>query len=324
VPQPLDRELLAWAAGFFDGEGSTIAKGTRARPHYHQLLLSVPQSGSQLPEVLERFQQAALGTGRIDGPNSDGVWWWRPRGRADAESTLALMWPYLGVVKREQANAAVDKVTAQFVSGRVRQRPDRFVPEFSPHPAVNVRATGENLVERAWAAGFFDAEGWFGVVRGAKRKRGPDWLRIRASAPQHSADGNVPEVLLRLQRAVGVGRIEVHGESDDFKWVAEGRASVLRVLELVETWLGSVKLAQAEDAIAKFDGQERLKGSGNTCLRGHTYDRVVTTASGKLRKYCNACARLAERARRAARGGKPRQVRQRADDPSRAYQVKQP
>ncbi len=248
VPEPLDRELLAWAAGFFDGEGSTIAKGTAARPHYHQLQLSVPQSGGpQFPEVLDRFQQAALGTGRRDGPNKDGVWTWRARGRADAESTLALMWPYLGVVKREQANTAVEKVTAQFESGRVRRGRDRFVPEFIPHPAVSTRPTGENLVERAWAAGFLDAEGWFGVVRGAKRKRGPDWLRIRVSAPQHSADGNVPEVLLRLQRAMGAGRIEVHGESDDFKWVAEGRASVLCVLELVQTWLGSVKLAQAEE-----------------------------------------------------------------------------
>jgi len=234
------------------------------------------------------------------------------------------MWPYLGVVKREQANTAVEKVTAQFESGRVRRGRDRFVPEFIPHPAVSTRPTGENLVERAWAAGFLDAEGWFGVVRGAKRKGGPDWLRIRVSAPQHSADGDVPEVLLRLQRAMGVGRIEVHGEHDDFKWVAEGRASVMCVLELVETWLGSVKLAQAEDAFAKFDGQERLKGSGDTCLRGHRYDSVVVTASGKLRKYCNACARFAERARRAARGGKPRQLRQQPDDPSRAYRQKQP
>jgi hypothetical protein len=235
-----------------------------------------------------------------------------------------LIWPYLGVVKRAQANAAVEKVIAQFESGRVHQRPDRFIPQFSPHPAVDARPTGENLIERAWAAGFLDAEGWFGVVRGAKRKRGPDWLRIRVSAPQHSADGKVPEVLQRLQRAMGVGRIEVHGESDDFKWVAEGRASVLCALGLVETWLGSVKLAQAEDAIAKFDGQERLKGSGDTCLRGHTYDSVVVTASGKLRKYCNACARLADRARRAARGGKTRRVRQQPDDPSRAYRQKQP
>jgi len=310
VPQPLDNELLAWAAGFFDGEGSTIAKRTKARPNYHQLQISVPQSGgSEIPEVLATFRKAALGTGRMDGPNSDGVWSWRARGRADAQSTLALIWPYLGAVKREQASAALVKVDAQFESQRVRRLPDRYVPEFIAHEIPSARAQGENLTERAWASGFLDAEGWFGVVRGVKRKRGPDWYRIRVSAPQHSADGDVPEVLLRLHRVIGVGRIEVHGESDDFKWVTEGRANVLHVLGLVETWLGSIKLAQAEDALAKFDGQQRLKGSGDTCLRGHTYDSVGTKADGRPRKYCLTCAREAASRIRASQGIKPRQFK---------------
>ena len=310
MPQPLDHELLAWAAGFFDGEGSAIAKGTRARPNYHQLQLSVPQSGgSEIPEVLATFREATLGTGRMDGPNRDRVWSWRARGRADAQSTLALIWPYLGAVKRAQATAALAKVDAQFESRRVRRRPDRYRPRFIPHQIASAKAQGENLIERAWAAGFLDAEGWFGVVRGVKRKRGPDWYRIRVSAPQHSTDGQVPEVLLRLHRVVDVGRIEVHGESDDFKWVTEGRANVLHVLGLVETWLGSIKLAQAEDALAKFDGQQRLKGSGDTCVRGHTYDSIGTKADGRPRKYCLACAREGARRIRAAQGIKPRQFK---------------
>jgi hypothetical protein len=198
------------------------------------------------------------------------------------------------------------------------------LPEFVAHPKVIAIASGANVSERAWAAGFLDAEGWFGVVRGAKRKRGPDWLRIRASAPQHSVDGQVPRVLRRLQSAVGVGRIECHGEADDFKWVAEGREAVVRVLELTETWLGAVKLEQAESALDRFDRQERSKGAtATTCLRGHTCDRIVVTSCGRTRRYSNACARLVERARRVARGGKPRQVRQRPGDPTRAYRQKQ-
>lgn len=45
VPRPLDQELLAWAAGFFDGEGTTIAKRDTRRPNYTQLDVSVPQTG---------------------------------------------------------------------------------------------------------------------------------------------------------------------------------------------------------------------------------------------------------------------------------------
>ena len=64
VPQPLDQELLAWAAGFFDGEGSTIAKSDSRRPNYYQLDMSVPQSSLDgVPAVLVKFQRAMLGVG---------------------------------------------------------------------------------------------------------------------------------------------------------------------------------------------------------------------------------------------------------------------
>lgn len=96
---------------------------------------------------------------------------------------------------------------------------------------------------------------------------------------------------------------------DDFKWVAEGRAAVLRVLELTETWLGSVKLLQAEIALAGFDRQERFRGGGATCARGHPYDRIVVLPSGRVRKFCYACARLLDRRKRAAQGIKPRQFK---------------
>ncbi len=66
VPQPLDQELLAWAAGFFDGEGTTIARTDKRRPGYFQLDVSVPQAGrSGIPAVLTRFRRAMLGVGKI-------------------------------------------------------------------------------------------------------------------------------------------------------------------------------------------------------------------------------------------------------------------
>lgn len=322
VPQPLNPELLAWAAGFFDGEGSTFAKNEKRRPDYWQLQISVPQSGEgRTPEVLERFRTAALGTGRIDPPNEEGVYAWRARGRVDAELALALMWPYLGTVKRSQALAALTKVDAQYVSGVVKKRPPRYRPTLAPHPQVVAPQSAVEL-DLAWAAGFLDAEGWFGVVHGRPRKDATPTFRIRVSAPQHSHDGKEPEVLTRLRAVLGIGTIERHGEADDFKWVAYGPDAVATVLALTRSWLGAVKLAQADEAFDKWSAQPRVRSRSDfTCARGHVYDGVLLTASGRIRKYCNACARMAERARRAARGGKPRTVRLAADDSSRVYRV---
>src|SRR5712692_7680353 len=58
----LDPAEFAWGAGFFDGEGSTIARAFGRRPGYFQLNVTVPRAGHRgIPEVLERFQTAMLG-----------------------------------------------------------------------------------------------------------------------------------------------------------------------------------------------------------------------------------------------------------------------
>lgn len=44
----------------------------------------------------------------------------------------------------------------------------------------------------------------------------------------------IPEVLDRLRRALGhIGKIERHGDLDDFKWLVEGDAAVQKVLDAV-------------------------------------------------------------------------------------------
>jgi hypothetical protein len=234
-----------------------------------------------VPEVLERFKRAALGTGRLEPPNEDGVYAWRARGRVEAEVTLALLWPHLGSVKRLQAEVALDIVERQYMNGIITRRALRYSPEYVPHPIRSVESDRDAL-SRAWAAGFLDAEGWFGVVRATKRKDGSDWLRTRVSAPQHSSDRAHPEVLVRLRQALGAGAIERHGEPDDFKWVVEGRTGVARILELTGPWLGEVTRAQALLALATFDAQERRRSEDPTrCKRGHLFDRVVVTGIRK-------------------------------------------
>jgi hypothetical protein len=299
----LDRADFAWAAGFFDGEGSTIARALTSRPGYHQLNVTVPQSGRDgVPSVLLRFQRVMLGMGRMSGPSDDGIYMLRYAAREEAHLVLDLMWPYLGDIKRSQATRAMDLVEQHYVGGVRRRRPARrHPPEL---PTIRERTAAD--LERAWAAGFLDAEGCFGLARAGARRKGPDWYRIRVSASQHGDVGSPAAVLLRLQRSLdGLGRIEHHGEPDDYRWCAEGTESVERVLETTRPWLGDQKRADAAAALAGFRAQVRLKGDSARCVRGHAYS-YTAMRGGRMRRICNACARLQDRRERARKGIAPR------------------
>jgi hypothetical protein len=299
----LDRTELAWAAGFFDGEGSTIARSLTSRPGYHQLNVTVPQSGRDgVPPVLLRFQRVMLGMGRISGPRDDFVYMLRYAAREEARLVLELMWPHLGDIKRGQAARAMELVDQQYTRGAIRRRPARR----RPPEAITFGDDREADLDRAWAAGFLDAEGCFGLARAGARSRGPDWYRIRVSASQHGAVGSPAAVLLRLHTIFGgLGRIECHGEPDDFRWCAEGVESVERVLEITRPWLGDQKSADAAAALAGFRSQVRLKGDAVRCIRGHEYSHTAMRG-GRMRRICNACARLHDRAERAKKGIAPR------------------
>src|SRR6266540_4363990 len=58
------RTELAWAGGFFDGEGSTFVA---TRGHYP--VIGISQSDDDgIPAVLVRFREAVGGYGHINGP----------------------------------------------------------------------------------------------------------------------------------------------------------------------------------------------------------------------------------------------------------------
>jgi hypothetical protein len=119
-------------------------------------------------------------------------------------------------------------------------------------------------------------------------------------------------VLGRLQRVFdGTGRIERHGDIDDYRWVAEGVPAVKVVLSSIGTWLGPVKREQAALALDRFAAQIRLKGDATRCVRGHAYTYIAMKA-GRRRRVCNACDRLLERRKRAALGIPPRQFKNEA------------
>lgn len=136
--------------------------------------------------------------------------------------------------------------------------------------------------EQAWAAGFFDAEGW---AAAARYGRG-DIRRPIAQINQADAFG-VPEVLGRFRAAVGVGRISgpqrAPGKIDLYRWVASSRADVGRTFEELSPWLGPVKVTQFENAtgaaappVQEPRPDEALAwaaglfdGDGSTCLLKH-------------------------------------------------------
>lgn len=201
---------------------------------------------------------------------------------------------------------------SQYGADRLKARPPRRRPaSHGPHDGQTSGSPSSDALDLAWAAGFLDGEGCFGLVRdnGARKPDRPAWHRIRASACQHGVPGGIPHVLRHLREILGVGRFEPHGEPDAYKWVAAGPERVEQVLAMVGPWLGCVKLDQANAALVAFRAQVRLKGSTTHCLRGHAYTREIPRANRASRKICSACSRIRDRMERAAQGVKPRQFR---------------
>jgi hypothetical protein len=91
----------------------------------------------------------------------------------------------------------------------------------------------------AWAAGFFDGEGW------ANRSR----RGVHARINQASADG-IPEVLVKFRRIVDVGRIKgpvtVEGRQPLYFWEATSRPDIAQVVERIGPWLCPAKRAAFE------------------------------------------------------------------------------
>ena len=251
----------------------------------------------------------------IVGPEKDHIYKWASRGRLESIAVVAFLWSHIGPVKRRQANEAIKAFLAQYEASAISPRAAHHERRVFELLGFLVESPADSRqLDLAWAAGFMDGEGSFGMARANNRVRGPNWYRIRASATQHGAPGVVPEVLLRVQRVLGgLGRIERHGDIDDFKWVAEG-ARVEMVLRMLEPSLGALKVAQARKALEMFRAQPRLKGNATHCVRGHEYS-YTSMRGGRLRGICRPCARILEHRRRAKQGIAPRWFK----DPARRY-----
>lgn len=110
---------LAWAAGFYDGEGSSkkinyhykTKKGIKKKPSQN-IVMSVSQTDL---EPLKRFKKAVNNIGHINGPyqygsNKRPYWIWSAS-CASAQQVFKLLKPYLSSIKKKQFNI-VDKEIA--------------------------------------------------------------------------------------------------------------------------------------------------------------------------------------------------------------------
>lgn len=105
----MDTHEIAWAAGFYDGEGSTTTESREGK--WFSVRVSIFQVDRR---ALDRFK-AAVGEGTIRGPYNRGLGKktkWKPyyqyaaAGPA-AKRVIEKLWPYLGEVKKEQARLVI-------------------------------------------------------------------------------------------------------------------------------------------------------------------------------------------------------------------------
>jgi hypothetical protein len=256
----MDRHELAWAAGFFDGEGWAARNKTRG------VQSRINQSDNDgVPEVLLRFQQV-VGRGRIDGPvREDGrkdLYYWQVSSRADVSAVANLIWPWLGDVKRTEFLAALGETPTS--------------------PRQDLSRT-ELL---AWAGGLYDGEGSASLSahRTHKGHYSPE-VAVTQSGTM------CPQVLERLRNIMGRGRIygpytQEGATLPVFRWKTSALSDVENSLYLLAPWVGSVKRDQARRVLRVLVEQGRLpRGNpawGNRkrhCVNGHEY------ATARLRPY---------------------------------------
>jgi hypothetical protein len=116
-----NHEALAWAAGFFDGEGSVHVTYAWTRKDGTQgctIQTALSQSGESAPNVLRRFQDALGGLGKIYGPYPPAKnqrlvrYQWEANGFAKTQAAMAMLWSWLSEPKKQKATEVFAKYHA--------------------------------------------------------------------------------------------------------------------------------------------------------------------------------------------------------------------
>jgi hypothetical protein len=289
----VDEHELAWAAGFFDGDGWAalvrFGRGSKCRP-----VARINQSDPDgVPAVLRRFR-IAVGVGVIRGPvrepGLEDSYHWDVGSLRDVERVGMLLAPWLCDEKRAQFSRAMGLATLS------EKRSDLLLP---------------------WAGGFFDAEGSTSL---SGHRSHPGYKVIETGVTQSGMAERIPEELVRFLSIVGIGRNYGPYQQEDatqlvYRWRAHRTADVRLAIHLLQPWIGAVKRVQAAEALRVLDSQAELLrgridwGSHKTrCTHGHEYASArvrpyVSRGVGIQRrdnKQCLTCAREQARAKRIA------------------------
>lgn len=99
---------IAWAAGFFDGEGTSGFHSKGLKKNGTQRRQLIVRIGQKTPALLDRFKLAVGNLGWITYRPGDDMWEWTITGR---DKTAQVMWtldPYLGEIKKQQFQQALE------------------------------------------------------------------------------------------------------------------------------------------------------------------------------------------------------------------------
>jgi hypothetical protein len=256
----MDRHELAWAAGFFDGEGWAARNTTRG------VQSRINQSDDDgVPAVLLRFQRTVR-CGRIHGPvlgeGRRDLYYWDVSSRGDVAAVATALWPWLGDVKRTEFIAALGD---------------------APVSLQEVVGSTELL---AWAGGLYDGEGSASV---SAHRTHVGHVSPEVAVTQSGTTR--PLVLERLRDIIGCGRIYGPYTQDGarlpvFRWKAAALCDVEHSLYVLAPWIGPVKREQACRVWRTLIEQGRLPrgnpawGNRKThCVNGHEY------ATARIRPY---------------------------------------
>jgi hypothetical protein len=290
----MDRHELAWAAGFFDGEGWANRSGRAVQSRINQA------GPDGMPAVLLKFQRI-VGVGRLKGPKvaegKQDLYWWEATSRLDVAAVADLLGPWLSPPKRVEFERTLGR---------------SFAPARSPASASE---------ELAWAGGFFDGEGSTYLER---HRTHAGYFVPRPHVTQ-SSEGGVAPALVRFKAAMGdLGTIsgEHPGKGNHRpyrRWRAFTPATVLLGLHILWPFLGDLKRTQARVVLQANHSQSDLPrgnpafgvAGARYCLNGHDkLNARVRPFKGRGKnqedpnlhlRQCLQCMRIDARARRAQR-----------------------
>jgi hypothetical protein len=109
-----NREELAWAAGFFDGEGSVSI--LLKDDWFNSLMITITQAE---PTTLERFREAVARLGYVRGPyerrseQHQPRWVYTVARFEDIQAIMVMLWPFLSGPKRLDTVRALSAYAAR-------------------------------------------------------------------------------------------------------------------------------------------------------------------------------------------------------------------